>query len=129
MSDKEYKSYADCIWCKSNNIIDILRDYIVKYEDPQTIEKYNLKKEDLLWSIRFLVTNLADNKEYFQVLVIAVKEWIPEITEIILNSPMELTKNHKEEILNEAKNWAKKQWPKQQDCEKILKMIEEHLQK
>lgn len=126
MSSNTLQHYADCIWCKSNNLVDIVKDYIVKFEDPIVMEKYHLKKEDLLWSIRFMLWNLEEDKQFYEILSIAIKDWTPEIMENILIFNYPITDRQKEELMNSAKNLAKKEGPEKEDYTKILELLEKH---
>lgn len=124
MQKKELHEYAECIWCWSNNILDILLEYIKKYDDEEILKEHNLKKEDLLWSIRFLLQNLEDNRDYHKILMTAIDEWYPEVIETLLSFAYPITEEEAEEVRDKAKHHAKKK--KKKRHEEVFKIVDKH---
>lgn len=121
MGDNQYKSYADCIGCKSNNLIEIIKDYITKYNNPEIKTKYNQTQEDLFWSMRFLLANVETYDEYYNILISALEEGTKKLIDLVLSFEFRLDEKQTEE----AKKLAEKIEKQDSSFSDTIRLIEE----
>lgn len=118
--------HAECIWCKSNNVVDILKEYIILYTNPLEVKRRWFKEEDLVWSMRFLLANVENENDYFDVLTIAIEKWSLEIVQLILTFHFDLSEEQKNELLQFAERLEKQELWKEETYKEIAKEISEH---